>query len=141
MYFVDKPKGDPNEGIEDVADLVEDALKYKQDGDSDSSSVSSAVIEDAIKSEQGTTQHNITDEIALSDGSEPALLSHRLSDSDGHVVTNNDHVATISVGGSMQPRMERHESIEKARHASDTQDPRLSLRMNEEITLGHEEIM
>ena len=145
VFFVDKPKGDPNEGIEDVVDLVEDALKYTKDGDSDASSVTSSVIEGVVSGNEPTSPkaHDITNEIALPAESEPALLSHKLSESEsspGHVTSNIDHVTTISVGG-LEPRVERLESIEKARHASNREDPRLSMRMDEEITLGQEEIM
>ena len=147
VLFVDnKRKRDSNEGIEDVADLVEDALQHKRDGDSDSSSVSSTTIDDAIKRDGKVPNAHldITDEIASPDHAEPALRSHILSDSgEGHVMRNSDHVTTMSVGGGgdMEPRIERQESIEKARHASNREDPRLSLRMDEEITLGQEEIM
>ena len=142
--FVDKPARDstrdPNEGIEDVAHLVEDALKHQKDGDTDTSSVSSSLIEGVVK---GNNEHDVTDEIALPAETEPALLSHKLSESETHVISNGDHVTTMSVGGAPVSRMmERQESIEKSRHASrGEEDPRLSLRMDEEITLGQEEIM
>ena len=124
---------------------MEDALKYTSDGDSDASSVTSSVIEGVVTGNKSisTKPHDVTDEIALPAESEPALLSHKLSESEtspGHMTSSIDHVTTVSVGG-FEPRMERQESIEKARHASNREDPRLSLRMDEEITLGQEEIM
>ena len=124
---------------------MEDALKYTKDGDSDASSVTSYVIEGVVSGNEPISPktHDVTNEIALPAEPEPALLSHKLSESEvspGHMTSSIDHVTTISVGG-LEPRVERQESIEKARHASKGEDPRLSLRMDEEITLGQEEIM
>ncbi len=126
------PRYNVDDGLQDVQDLVDDALKDA----SDTSSVSSSVINDALQDDDSPRSKNkeskVTDEMALPDPDTPVLIGHRQSDSDTYR-SSEDHVTTISVGmPSPSASIERHESVERARQAS-LEDH--TLGMNGEITI------
>ncbi len=131
------PRYNVDDGLQDVQDLVDDALK---DDASDASSVSSSIINDALKDEddsQGKGKAKVTDEMALPDPDTPVLIGHRQSDSDTYR-SGDDHVTTISVGmPSPGASIERHESVERARQAS-LEDH--ALGMNGEITIDAQHV-
>ncbi len=114
--------------------MEEGTLTFKTNGhEEDSSSVSSSVIDGALREAEARKAHesDMTDEIALPDDSTPHLIAHRLSGSEAYphaqVSQAGNHVTTISVGGS--------EEIHSAGPRRE-EDLRMSLRMDEEITLG-----